>query len=186
MPKIEILNGSPRKKGNTSSLIEIFEQGIDKSKFSSHISFLYDYSIQPCTDCRACKVGNLVGTVKDDMQELYKRIKIADIIVFGTPIYWFGPTATMKLLIDRLRPYYGNKGLTGKKAALILPAGVGEKDCDLTIEMFRRMTNSLGIELIGTITSKAYDIGESKNDKDAIESINNLLDNINQTKVYIK
>ena len=40
----------------------------------------------------------------------------ADIIIFGTPNYWYGPTAKMKLLIDRMRPYIANEKLNGKKA----------------------------------------------------------------------
>lgn len=171
MQRIEIFNGSPRKNGNTSSLIHIFSNGLDSLKSTYNTLFLYDYDIKPCTDCRACKTGDLVCTVKDDMQEIYNNIDNADILVFCTPIYWFGPTAKMKLLIDRLRPYFGNKRLTGKKAALILPAGVGKKDCDLTIEMFSRAFKSLGIELIGYVTSKAYDIGESEKDEEARKSV---------------
>ncbi len=179
MNQIEIFNGSPRKNGNTSSLIDIFKKGLNISKYATHDSFLYDYNIEPCTDCRACKKGDLICTVKDGMQDLYRRIEQSDIYVIATPIYWFGPTAKMKLLLDRLRPYYGNKRLQGKKGILILVAGVGEKDCDLTIEMFGRAFISLGIELVGIITSKAYDIGESKNDRKATGQINKLLNQLN-------
>ncbi len=72
------------------------------------------------------------------MQEIYPLINDADILIFGTPIYWFGPTAQMKALIDRLRPYYGNQRLKGKSAALILPAGVGRSDCNLLLHSLRK------------------------------------------------
>ncbi|MGD9365976.1 MAG: NAD(P)H-dependent oxidoreductase [Desulfobacteraceae bacterium] len=42
----------------------------------------------------------------------------ADLIIFGTPNYWYGPTAKMKLLIDRMRPYVTNEKLKGKKQLL--------------------------------------------------------------------
>lgn len=179
MQQIEIYNGSPRKNGNTSSLIEFFIQGLDRSKFLAKTTFLYDKKINPCTDCRICKTGNLVCKVRDDMQEVYNSIDGCDIMIIGTPIYWFGPTAKMKLLLDRLRPYYANKRLVGKKAILILPSGVGEKDCDLTIEMFSRAFNSLGVNLIGSITSKAYDIGDSEKDGNALKSISSLIYSLN-------
>ena len=85
----------------------------------------------------------------------------------------------MKLLIDRLRPYYGNKRLKGKKAALILPAGTGEADCDLTIEMFKRSFDALGIEYLGAVTSKASDIGDTEKDQRAIGQIKQLASRIN-------
>ena len=179
MQNVEIFIGSPRKNGNTNSLVDIFIEGLDKSRFSSNKEFLYDYEINACTDCRACKKGNMVCVVKDGMQELYPRLNSADIIVIGTPIYWFGPSAKTKLLLDRLRPYYGNKKLKGKNAVLILPAGTGEEDCDLTIEMFKRSFEALGVKLLGSITSEAYDIGESKKDKKALKSIAELLTRIN-------
>ena len=178
MQKIEILIGSPRKNGNTYTLAEILDKGLDKSKSTTRISFLYDYNIKPCNDCRACKKGKMECILLDGMKELYSRIDAADIIVIGTPIYWFGPSAKTKLLLDRLRPYYANKKLTGKKAVLLLPAGTGEIDCDLTIEMFKRSFEALGVKLIGSVTSKAYDIGEASKDQTAIASINELLSQI--------
>ena len=177
---IEIFIGSPRKNGNTYSLVEVFDKGLDKSKIISEISFLYDYNIKPCDDCRACKTGKMECIITDDMKEIYTRFDNADIIVIGTPIYWSGPSAKTKLMLDRLRPYYSNKKLAGKKAALMLTAGDGESDCDLTIEMFRRSFKALGIELIGSVAAKAYDIGEVNQDKNAMESINGLLTVINR------
>ena len=47
-----------------------------------------------------CKEGKLECVLKDDMVKLYKKIDSADYLIFGTPIYWFGPTAKMKLLLD--------------------------------------------------------------------------------------
>lgn len=179
MQNIEIFIGSPRKRGNTHSLAEIFVNGLDKDRYTSKISFLYDYDIKPCNDCRACKKRELVCVLKDGMREIYPRLDAADIIVIGTPIYWFGPSAKTKLLLDRLRPYYGNKKLKGKKAILLLPAGTGETDCDLTIEMFVRSFGALGVELIGSITAKAYDIGEASNDDKAYNLIEGLLTKIN-------
>ncbi|MBU1012803.1 MAG: flavodoxin family protein [Bacteroidetes bacterium] len=174
MQRVEFIIGSPRKRGNTAVLTEALNKQLDKEKFTSNYSFLYDFEIKACTDCRGCKRGNLTCIVEDDMQELYKRIDAANIIVFGTPIYWFTPTAKMKSLLDRLRPYYGGDKLANKKMAILLPAGVGEKDCDLTIEMFKRMARSLKLEFIEAVTSEAYDIGDAKKDEKAMIAITNL------------
>lgn len=174
MQKVEFIIGSPRKKGNTAVMAETLNGQLDKEKFISNFNFLYDFEIKACTDCRGCKRGDLTCIVEDDMQEIYKRIDAADILVFGTPIYWFTPSTKMKSLLDRLRPYYGGDKLANKKMAILLPAGVGEKDCDLTIEMFKRMARSLKLEVIGVVTSEAYDIGDAKKDEKAMIAITNL------------
>ncbi len=116
MQKTEILIGSPRKNGNTNSLASMLSKKIDAKKNDVSITYLYDKSIKPCNDCRACKKGKMECVLPDDMRNLYKRIESASVLIFGTPIYWFGPSAQMKLLLDRFRPYFGNKKLIGKKA----------------------------------------------------------------------
>lgn len=178
MKKVLILNGSPRKKGNTSILAEYLVKFLLTDQ-DIKILHLYDFNIKPCVDCRACKKDDLECVLNDGMEELYTSIDNSDVIIIGTPIYWFGPTAQTKLLLDRFRPYYVNKKLNGKRAALILPAGTGDSDCDLTTEMFKRSLHALGVEFLGTVTSESYDIGDANNDKDALQNIEELAKTIN-------
>lgn len=180
MKNIEILIGSPRKKGNTYIMAEMLINDLNKKKTNFNISFLYDFDIQPCIDCRACKKDNLECSLQDDMQGLYKKIESSDILIIGTPIYWFGPSAKTKLLLDRMRPYYANKKLSGKQIALLLPAGTGSPDCDLTIEMFKRSAEALEMGFIGFACAKAYDMGEVSNDIHAKESISALAGKIDR------
>lgn len=180
MQKILILIGSPRLKGNSVDMAEMLMNRLHGEGFHTEMILLYDCDILPCTDCRACKKGALVCTVKDGMKDLYGRLEEADIMVFGNPIYWFGPTAKTKLLVDRLRPYYGNKKLTGKKAALLLPAGSGASDCDLTTEMFRRIFKALGIEYIGAALALAYDAGDAVKDPKTSEAVRELAEAIKE------
>jgi len=174
MQKIEFFIGSPRKKGNTSVMAKTLESFLDQDKFSFDYTYLYDKDIKACTDCRGCKRGELSCIVNDDMQEIYAQIDAADILVFGTPIYWFTPSAKMKGLLDRLRPYYGGDKLKCKKMAILLPAGVGARDCDLTTEMFQRMSRSLKMEFVGVVTAEAYDIGEVIKNEQTMQNIKNL------------
>lgn len=174
MKKIEILIGSPRKKGNTYSLANMLRTSIDRENTRSDITYLYDYEIKPCVDCRACKKGKMECILRDDMKELYSRLEASEIIIIGTPIYWFGPSAQTKLMLDRFRPYYVNKKIAGKSVALLLPAGTGAPDCDLTIEMFKRSIEALDMKYLGTVTAKAYDINEAMNDRNAKDLIATL------------
>ena len=175
---IEILIGSPRKNGNTFILSNHLNDLLSRDGAQSSVSYLYDYEIKPCADCRGCKSGSMKCVLKDDAHLLFDRIEAADAIVIGTPIYWFSTTAKTKLLIDRLRPYFANKRLNGKKGAVILSAGSGDPDCDLTIEMFKRIFDSLGIKNIGAVTAEAYDAGDVIDNEDAIKNIFTLSENI--------
>lgn len=172
----EILIGSPRKNGNTATMAKVLANELLNKSVDINTTFLYDYEIKPCIDCRGCKKGDLVCVLKDDYAFFSERMESADIIVFGTPIYWYGPTAKTKLLIDRFRPYFTSKKLQGKKAILLLPAGDGAGDCDLTIEMFCRVFKTLGIEYLGAVTSKSYDIGDAANDDKLRSNIMELIE----------
>ncbi|MCT4589939.1 MAG: flavodoxin family protein [Carboxylicivirga sp.] len=154
---VSIFIGSPRVNGNTATMANALSKSLKAKGADCRSYYLYQHKIKPCFDCRLCKTEAMECAQKDGMTILYENLEWADVIIFGTPIYWFGPSAQTKLLIDRFRPYFANKKLQGKKAALLLPAGSGEGDCDITIEQFKRVFKALGMEFIDAITLKAYD-----------------------------
>lgn len=178
MSVIEIFNSSPRKNGNTAFLAGAFSDTAESGLHKCEINNLYDYDILPCIDCRACKKDNFQCALKDDMNRIYMKMESADILVFGTPIYWYGPTAKMKLLIDRLRPYFGSGKLKGKKGILMMSAGSGKEDCDLTGEMFKRIFDALGITMHGVVITKSYDVGDAQNDAAAVENMKLVIERI--------
>ncbi len=167
--EILALMGSPRKGSNTDLLMDQILKGAKKKGHSSEKIFLYDYKIAPCIDCRKCKKGEFVCAIKDDMQEIYSRLEKADLIIFGTPIYWYGPTAKMKLLIDRFRPFIANTKLKGKKGIVVAPSEEGPEACAPLIEMFRMSFEYLGMEFISKILPKAYERAEIKKDQDILK-----------------
>jgi len=60
--------------------------------------FLGDLDIRECYGCHSCWKGRHCSK-KDDMNVIYPKIIQSDIIIFGTPVYWYGPTALMKCFI---------------------------------------------------------------------------------------
>ncbi len=96
--KAVILFGSPRKKGNTIQLVQALTDALIKKGYSFHILYLNDLNIRPCQGCYAClKDGSC--KINDDMKKVRKYIMESDIIVYATPIYWFGPSAQLKLAV---------------------------------------------------------------------------------------
>jgi multimeric flavodoxin WrbA len=158
--KILALIGSPRRGGNTDQLVDQMLSGAESKGHCSDKLYLYDYEIFPCIDCRGCKRGELICKLEDEMAEIYPMLETADIIIFGTPIYWYGPTAKMKLLIDRLRPFIANRRLFGKRGILIVPSEEGPGCCGPLAEMFRMSFEYLGMKTAGSILAQAYEKGE--------------------------
>lgn len=155
--------GSPRKGGNTDILVDTLLDAAG-SAYQVEKHYLYDKRIIGCTDCRACKRGMHECVMNDDMKHLYADIDRADVIILGTPVYWLGPTGHMKLFIDRLRPYFGNKKFRGKQVILVAPAGDGPKDCDLLEGMIRRSCGFLDARFVGAVKAKGYDVGDVRKD----------------------
>jgi multimeric flavodoxin WrbA len=158
--KILALIGSPRRGSNTDMLVDKFLEGAESSGHHSEKLYLYDFEILPCIDCRKCKRESFTCALRDGMQQIYAKLEDADLIIFGTPIYWYGPTAKMKLLIDRLRPYIASGRLKGKKGMVIAPSEEGSVCCGPLMEMLRMSFYYLGMELTGSILATAYDRAE--------------------------
>ena len=163
--KILALNGSARKKGNTDILIDQILKGSKENGHRCEKLYLYDYEILPCMDCRDCKKGDYLCSQNDGMKKIYPKIENADLVIFGTPNYWNGPTGKTKLLIDRMRPFVPSKKLEGKKWVIVSPSAEGPKSCRLLVEMLRLSCDYLGMKFAGKVLAKAYEKGEIKKDQ---------------------
>ena len=101
MKKILGIMGSPRKNGNTHVLISKILESAQKEGADTKMIFLSDLIIKECDGCYSCWKGQKCGK-NDDMNNVYPLIINSEVLIFGTPVYWFGPTALMKAFIDRL------------------------------------------------------------------------------------
>ncbi|NLX13539.1 MAG: flavodoxin family protein [Phycisphaerales bacterium] len=123
MKKILGIMGSPRNNGNTDALLSELLAGAEQAGTRTELIRLGEMIIKPCTGCHACWAGKPCPN-RDDMNDLYTRIAAADALVFGTPVYWYGPTALMKGFIDRF-VYFNcpenRPKIAGKTAAVVIP-----------------------------------------------------------------
>jgi multimeric flavodoxin WrbA len=161
--KILALIGSPRQGSNTEILLNKILEGANDNGNSFEKVRLYDFDISACVDCRKCKRFDFACALQDGMSQLYPKFEEADLILFGTPVYWYGPTAKMKLLIDRMRPFIASEKLKGKKGIVVAPSEEGDSCCGPLIEMFKMSFEYLGMSFTGSILAKAYERGEIKN-----------------------
>jgi multimeric flavodoxin WrbA len=104
--KILFINGSPtKKKGMTDIAIDLLIQGAREAGAETEKIYLADKKINYCTGCFSCWLKT-PGTCiyKDDMPEILGKIKNADILLLGTPLYVDGMTAQTKTFVDRIIP----------------------------------------------------------------------------------
>ena len=119
MSNIVILVGSMRKNGNTDLLAQAFAEGARENN-SVDIVSVADYKVNPCIGCNSCftREGNKCFQ-NDDMDGIYEKLKGADIVVVASPVYFYGISAELKAVIDRLHTPMRNE-FSIKKLALLL------------------------------------------------------------------
>lgn len=98
--KIVVLQGSPNRNGSTSILVQAFQKGAEEAGHTVEVIEVAYAGVHPCTGCVACGYeGPCVQ--KDGMERIRKELLSADMIVFATPLYYYGMTAQLKTVIDR-------------------------------------------------------------------------------------
>ena len=171
--KTLIINGSPRKDGNTAALIKhlrahLSGEVIEISAFRSDIA--------PCVDCRGCWT-TAKCVVKDEMQLIYNDD--FDNVVLASPVYYSTLPGQVLSLMSRLQPWHAAKfflnkplDLRPKKAAVILTAGGkgNESGTHHHIRAMMRMLNASGYEAhqVCSANTDAIPAGE---DEDAIRGV---------------
>jgi len=113
---------SPRKDGNTETLVREALQAAGEAGSETELILIADKKIAPCDGCNACfKDG--VCKIKDDMQMISEQLEKADGIIFGSPIYFYNVTAQAKAVIDRTYPLALHGKLRNKVAGTVAVAG---------------------------------------------------------------
>lgn len=149
--KILVLTGSPRLHGNSNYLAERF---IDGAREAGHSVERFDcarHKISPCLACNACGM-NGPCVQKDDFELVRRHIIESDVLVFATPMYYFGFSAQLKTVIDRC--YAINSIINGapKKTALLMAYADNNKTKeDTLVNHFHTLATYMGWQEIGTV-----------------------------------
>lgn len=128
-PDILYISGSPRSH-TSEALIALIERGAKAVGGRAHHFFLSNKRIAPCTGCGTCtKNGTCTLANKtardrliDDYLEFHGLIERVDALVIVAPIYFSGPSAQYKALLDRLQPYWAKRYVLGQEPRTKRPA----------------------------------------------------------------
>jgi multimeric flavodoxin WrbA len=106
--KVLGIAGSPRKGGNTDTLLARFIEGAASQGAETKTLRVCDLKIAACLHCDAC-LAKGECRVQDDMQIVYGEMKSADRIVLASPLHFLSVTAQLKALIDRCQALWARK-----------------------------------------------------------------------------
>jgi multimeric flavodoxin WrbA len=106
---IVVLQASPKKDGNTAALAGWFAEGARRRGAAVEIIGVatLKFKANGCTSCRLCQSSPLYEcAVKDGAAAVLAKMASADVIAMATPLYFFGPSAQLKLVLDRAFSLY--------------------------------------------------------------------------------
>lgn len=103
--KVLVISTSPRKGGNSDVLADEFVRGAQEGGNSVEKVTLYDKTIGFCKGCLACQSTQRC-VIRDDADAIAQKMLTADVIVFATPIYYYGMCGQMKTMLDRSNPLF--------------------------------------------------------------------------------
>ncbi|WP_139317743.1 flavodoxin family protein [Parabacteroides timonensis] len=152
--KITVLTGSPRRNGNTNHLASQFIKGAEEA---GHEVFRFDCAHHKISGCIACNACGMDGdcVLNDDFSELRPHLLEADMVVFATPMYYFGFSSQLKAAIDRFYALNGKiKGAAKQSALLMAYADTDPKEAEPMISHYHTLLRYLGWKDRGTVVAR--------------------------------
>lgn len=173
MKKILVLSGSPKKDGNTASLVNAFAEGA-RSK-GTQVEIVYTaflkYKTTGCTSCRTCqKLDKYECVINDEAKPVLAKMSKVDVIVMATPLYFFAASAQIKLIFDRMFSLYkwdneaGTMETPLKGKTLVLIASAFESEgLDALEKPFALTADYSGMKFESLLVPNAGVSGDIKN-----------------------
>jgi multimeric flavodoxin WrbA/putative sterol carrier protein len=185
--KILAIQGSPRPKvSNTEVLLQQFLQGAQSQGAETETIYLKDKDIHSCVGCYTCWAKTPgVCIFKDDMPELFEKVRSCDIIVYATPLYNYNMTSLLKAFQERLLPLvFPHLIKTGetyrhppryevnRKMVLLSNCGFPEiSHFDGLRHVFRHIERSGQIPLIGEILMPAGELLKNEGLREKLQGV---------------
>jgi len=168
MVKLVAIYGSPRRNGNTSSLLRRAVDGARKTGALVEEIVLRDLKMSPCLEIYGCKdTGRCV--IQDDFQSVFDQLLECDGLMRASPIFFYTVSAHMKIFMDRcqslwVRKYWIENSTLGprqpKRKALFICVGAtkGKKLFDGVLLTMRYFLDPLDMEIWRALTFRGLDL----------------------------
>ncbi len=167
MPRILAVYGSPRRKGNTATLLKRAVQGASEAGAQVEEIVLRDLKMSPCLEIYGCKkTGRCV--IQDDFQGVYDQMVACDGLMLASPIFFYTVSSLTKILMDRCQSLWVKKYLIDarefgksdfKRKGIFIAVGAtsGKKLFDGTLLTVRYFFDPLDMEVWRTLLYRGLD-----------------------------
>jgi multimeric flavodoxin WrbA len=178
--QVLVILGSPRKKGNSSTLAARISRGAKSAGAEVETVFLQGLKISPCRGCDTCQKHDSKGcAIKDAMQEIYPKLIKADAWVIASPVYWFTMSAQTKIFMDRCYALtaYAHNPFAGKRIAIAMSYGGVDpvkSGCVNALRTFQDAYRYAGSKIAGMVYGSAMEAGEIANNKALMQEAEEL------------
>ena len=178
MKNILLINCSFRKN-NTYGVLKKISDKLDILSFNCEIINLKDYNIEFCKGCEVCILkGNCL--IKDDLKTLFNKIRQADGIIIGTPVYVNNMSGLLKNFLDRTCMWFHRSEVALKP--VILVATTGGSGLKNTLNSIKETMLQWGVDVTDTIGRT----GISRNNDIKDTEIKNFVAHLNTNRKSYK
>ena len=174
--KVLGISGSMRKEGNTAVLVNVILGRCKDAGIETEFISLSGKKIHPCLGCEKCKEKKWCVIENDDWSTIVNRILDCDVLVIGSPTYYYDVCGHLKNFIDRTYSLYHDRKLAGRKGVAV--AVQAHKGANRTIQTLEGFLSTHEFSSLGSVKGNGYHEGEVLADKEAIEKAQKIGDKI--------
>lgn len=173
--KTLIINGSPRKNGDTAYFIERIKR---EKKIDCHIISAYYADFSPCIDCRQCTNGQCI--YNDELTKVFNNIDDYDNVIVATPLYYNQPTGMLMAMMSRTQMFFNSKKSLKPKNGYVVVVGGGDSvvnsaDAEKTI---RIMLMGLNVKVKGYVRCLHTSTVKPENDVEANKDLEEIIERL--------
>ncbi len=177
-----IVNGSPRKNGDTAALIRAFCRELPGK---CEVLSVCEEKTAPCLDCRRCHTRRGCALC-DGMEDFWPKLRQAGLLVFASPIYYGQPSGQLLSWATRLQYAFVSEtirrdpdfSLGRRLGAVLLAAGGGTKDPEPALRTMRMLMRECGAEYAGFAAAMQTDRLPAREDAEALSGVSRLAETL--------
>jgi len=170
------ISGSMRKDGNTAQLVKVILQRCEDAGIRTEFVSLAGKKIMPCLGCEKCKEKKWCINDSDDWNSVVLEVMKSDVLVVGSPTYYFDVCGQLKNFIDRTYSLYHDRKLAGKKGVAV--AIHANKGATRTIQTLEGFLSAHEFASLGSVKGTGYHEGDVLEDAEAVKRAQKIGDRI--------
>ena len=165
-----------RKEGNTARLIKVILHRCDTAGIRTEFVSLAGKKILPCLGCEKCKRTKWCVIEKDDWGRIIQKVIDCEVLVIGSPTYYYDVCGQLKNFIDRTYSLYHDRKLAGRSGVAV--AVHASKGATRTIQTIEGFLSTHEFSSLGSVKGTGYEEGAILKDTEAIRRAEKIGDKI--------